>query len=376
MEHNQAIPIPGGNTTYPLPITCNPFCWVPEPQFRGTATLLVTIFMPVLSTAFATTYMHASRRWWRRLLDFLLRVFFPEISLYMITTEEILRSKIVNELRSAGYSRVTGQQLMSIQRGLLLSVGHLSPPHHQGTNFNAVEVTWLPEEPDSAFGSPFEVKDYHKYKDMLSYLPTGGKTWKGIGYPDLGTLLLTLQLCWLMATIIVRLVSGLMISFLELYCLFALTAFVTERLITTFSIPAWNQPVIVRMPASLSLPEYPVVLGSTWKIFLLMLPGVQFAMWPIFMFVYGIKGPWQQSMTNNICIAAGGMYLSAAIYGTLGLCFQNAKWCRNICWFIALGAASASKFMSLGLGLFQVFSGEGAIFLKPGLQLPIPHISG
>ena len=94
------------------------------------------------------------------------------------------------------------------------------------------------------------------------------------------------------------------------------------------------------------------------------------------MLVYGMKGPWEHSMTNVICTAAGGMYLSAALYGILGLCFQNAKWCRNICWFIALGAASGSKFMSLGLGLFQVFSGEGGIFLKPDLQLPIPHISG
>ena len=168
----------------------------------------------------------------------MLRVFFPEITLYRIATEEILRSKIVNGLRSAGYPRVTGQQLMSIQQGLLLSVGPLSPPHLQGTSFNAVDVTWIPEEPDSTVGSPYEVGDYHEYKDVLSYLLTGGKTWKGIGYPDLGTLLLTLQLCWLMATIIVRLVSGLMISFLELYCLFALTAFVTERLITIFSIPA------------------------------------------------------------------------------------------------------------------------------------------
>jgi len=350
---------------------------MPEPQFRGSATLLITIFMPIVSTAFATTYMRASRRWWRRLLDFLLRVFFPEISLYKITTEEILRSKIVNGLHSAGYSRVTGQQLMSIQQGLLSAGLPFSRPHQQGSSFDAVNVTWLPEDPDSAVASPFEVTDYHEYKDMLSYLPTGGKTWKGIGYPDLGTLLLTLQLCWLIATIIVRLVSGLMISLLELYCLFALTAFVTERLITAFSIPAWNQPVMVSIPvAPLSPPERPVELGSSWKVFLLILPSVQFVVWPVFMYVYGTKGPWEHSMTNVVCVAAGGIYCSAAFYGGLGWCFRNAKWCRNICWFVALGAVCLSKFMSLGLGIFQVFSGETGIFLKPDIQLPIPHISG
>jgi hypothetical protein len=45
------------------------------------------------------------------------------------------------------------------------------------------------------------ITNVRSYQHFLAFLPTGKQTWKGIGYPDIGTSLLALQLVWLLITI-------------------------------------------------------------------------------------------------------------------------------------------------------------------------------
>ncbi|KAH7117387.1 hypothetical protein EDB81DRAFT_767195 [Dactylonectria macrodidyma] len=298
-------------------LTCGTFCsFVPEPTVRGTAGILWSILIPMLSAAFGTVYMRASLVWWRRVLDFLLRVFFPEISLFKITKEEILRSSILRDLHGAGLECVTNQQLMSIQQGKLFvprslpsfnmsadKVGYLSPNIH---------IEWLSENPTDSESRGVDIGDVDAYKHLLTHLPTGHGTWRGIGYPDLGTMLLTMQLIWLMAMIVLRITSGFLVSMLELYCLFSLTAFIAERCITKMNIPAWSQPVLVSGPQIMFEPGAVAAapyIPTTWKQVLLVLPCLQFIGWPIFMMVYGIKAfPDDVGVrfTPTVCMAAGG----------------------------------------------------------------------
>jgi hypothetical protein len=106
-------------------LTCrnetNPIAYgfVGQPTVRGSAQILVTFLFPMISTAFGTLFMRAAHSWRRKGLDFMLKFFFPEISLWKIIQEEILRTRYLNHLHSLGFTSATRQQLMSIQRGKL-----------------------------------------------------------------------------------------------------------------------------------------------------------------------------------------------------------------------------------------------------------------
>ncbi|KAH7112275.1 hypothetical protein B0J13DRAFT_571066 [Dactylonectria estremocensis] len=172
---------------------------------------------------------------------------------------------------------------------------------------------------------------------------------------------------------------------LELYCLFSLTGFIAERCITKMNIPAWSQPVLMSGPQIIFGPGADTAApytSTTWKQALLLLPCLQFIGWPIFMVVYGVKAfPDDVAVrfTASACMAAGGMYLSAGIWFCIGLLFLESKWfgwCKNVCWFIAVGAACLSKLAAFGLGTLQVAMGEPGIFVTPQNRWTIPHISG
>jgi hypothetical protein len=63
--------------------------------------------------------MRIAHAWWQKGLDFMFRLFFPEISLWKVVQEEILRTRYLNHLHSLGFTSATSQQLMSIQQGRL-----------------------------------------------------------------------------------------------------------------------------------------------------------------------------------------------------------------------------------------------------------------
>ena len=180
-------------------------------------------------------------------MDFILRLFFPEISLWNIVQEEILRTQYLRHLHSIGFLSATRQQLMSIQQGKLFIAD--SRPTMEESNYGIREASDVSAQDTMALDEPraairwcsetpnedciqLKIGNVGAYQHLLGSLLTGKKTWKGIGYPDIGTSLLTLQLIWLLTTIALRLASGYKISLLELYCLFSLVAFVAERIVT------------------------------------------------------------------------------------------------------------------------------------------------
>ncbi|KAH8693495.1 hypothetical protein GQ44DRAFT_765169 [Phaeosphaeriaceae sp. PMI808] len=375
--------------------------YVGQPTVRGSTQLLVTFLFRMLSTAFGTLYMEASLKWWKKALDFVLRLFFPELSLWKVLKEEILRRKYLKHLHAKGYTGATSQQLMSIQQGKLF-LSRLRKPVTNGAmemefginiehmttmaerEMVSLSVKWCSEIPKEEQCSVLKIANVPAYQSMLASLPTGKQTWMGIGYPDLGTGLLTLQLTWLIVTISMRLASGFRLSILELYCLFSLVAFILERLVTQFNVPAWNQCVVIQTDLSCLPGRLDIVpeesLSSTWKSCLRVLPALQFVSWPVFMFLYGFRydGGDGLSMTNSVCVAAGGTYLAAFFWGFIGVCVAGSSWrvLRYIPFVISCGGFGWSKLSTLGIGIAQVFVGDRGIYLMPEQQWNIPHLSG
>jgi len=354
--------------------------------------------------------MKAAREWWRKALEFLLRLFFPEISLWRIVREEIARSRYLKYLHEFDVGTATRQQLMAIQRGQLhfaaATIGQELPidmvdkitstvtarEHNLDANNSKIEIRWGPwssEHPELG-QTVLDITNVHTYKHILPSLPTGRHTWKGIGYPDTGEILLVLQLIWLMTSIALRLASGFEMSLLELFCLFSLTAFAAERFVTQLNVPAWNEDVVFSI--TLSDTMRPVrnsimaeeALPKTWRRYLLILPVLQFIGWPIFMFVYATKsgpmdGPNLQSFTNPVCLAAGGVYISAFVWAFIGSMVAGSETWSFLRWIpfvISAFALVLSKFIVLLLGILQVVQGPLGIFLIPSNQWTIPHISG
>ena len=339
-------------------------------------------------------------------MDFILRLFFPEISLWHIMEEEILRTQYLKHLHAIGFLSATRQQLMSIQQGKLFLAGprptieHELPESNYGMKgapaVSARDITVL-DEPQAAIRwcseTPKEgciqlkIENVGAYQHLLGSLPTGKQTWKGIGYPDIGTSLLTLQLIWLLTTIALRLASGYKVSLLELYCLFSLVAFVAERIVTQLNIPAWSQSVVVCADSAYngridSMDKK--LLPKTWKEYFTIIPLLQFLGWPVFMFVYAAKsgphdGAGLTSITNAVCFAAGGVYSSAFLWAFVGSALGGSK-----SWgFLKYGpfamagfAFFLSKFLVFFLGITQALQGDRDIFLVPAKQWNIPHISG
>jgi len=180
----------------------------------------------------------------------MLTLFFPDISLWKIIQEEILRTRYLNNLHSLGFTSATEQQLMSIQQGKLFvttpgaaidykllerSYGNkeiAAVATRDGTALDELQaaVRWCSETPKGDC-IQLNIANVRSHQHFLASLPTGKQTWKGIGYPDIGTPLLALQLVWLLITIALRLANGYKVSLLELYCLFSLVAFVAERIV-------------------------------------------------------------------------------------------------------------------------------------------------
>lgn len=190
-----------GNDTNPT--ACG---FVGQPTVRGSAQILVTFLFPMISTAFGSLFMRAARSWWRKGLDFMLRLFFPEISLWKIVQEEILRTRYLNHLHSIGFTSATRQQLMSIQQGKLFvttssgamdyellerSYGNkdiTAVATRDVTALNELQlaIRWCSETPKGDC-IQLNITNVRSYQHFLASLPTGKQTWKGIGYPDIGT---------------------------------------------------------------------------------------------------------------------------------------------------------------------------------------------
>ena len=393
-----------GNTT----VTTN--CgFVPQHKLRGSVQMLLTFLVPIISSFFGTLYMKAAQTWWRRVLEFFLRLFFPEISLWRIVEEEVSRSRYLRYLHDLGIETATRQQLMAIQRGHLhfAAASIVTDPSDATGDKVAARVTakdfglgggsgkidikwgsWISEHPDVG-QAVLNLSDVQTYKHILPCLPTGRHTWKGIGYPDIGEIVLTLQLIWLMTSIALRLASGYAMSLLELFCLFSLTAFAAERFVTQLNIPAWNEDVLFSITSTdVAGPIYDTVipqieLPATGRRILLLLPGLQFLGWPIFMFVYATTSDPSddglESFTNLICFIGGGVYISAFVWATIGSMVAGSKtwnFLRYIPFTISAGALVISKLLVLTMGILQVVQGSLGIFLVPSSQWTIPHISG
>ena len=92
---------------------------VPRPAVRGSTQILITVFIPILTTAFKTLSMEASRTVLLRILDFILRLLFPEMGLLRVQAEEVERCHYLRVLRETGAGEATSSQLMAIQQGKL-----------------------------------------------------------------------------------------------------------------------------------------------------------------------------------------------------------------------------------------------------------------
>jgi len=368
------------------PASSNALCsFVPQPRVRGTLDLYFTFLFPLITTAFGTVCMRASRSWLRRVLDFLRRLFLPELSLYKIVEEETTRSSVIKILEREGHYG-TKSQLMAIQRGSLYistspaagNVGRKSTM----TLVNAGSLTtWCAEKPPGDAASVVEIEEVDTYKHLLQLLPTGSTTWKGIGYPDLGTAILTLQLLWIIGNLCTRLGVHLRISLLEVYSLYSLTGFVGERLVTLLRIPAWSQEVVVKdvvNPYGISVQREQRTIPKTWQHLLFIVPLLQAIVWPVFMFLYAEYGD-QMTWTSAICRAAGGAHLGGTICFIVGTYFagtKNWRWVRYVAWTISGVAYLFSRVFMLGFALLQVHVGEKAIFLVPEYKWDLPHIGG
>lgn len=211
--------------------------------------------------------MRASRPFLLRTIDFFCRLFFAEVGLYRIVREEVTRSSVLKALRFEGFEHVTRSQLMAVQQGKLfisttpgveLSRGRNST---LGTANSPQLVRWCDKQTRGEVNQ-VEIEDVDTYKHLLGLLLEGSTVWKAIGNIHIGTIALVLHLVWLIGSICIRLDNHLRVSLLELFALYALTAFVLERLVNVSPClapggcrqrscePPWH-PNHPRVPASL-----------------------------------------------------------------------------------------------------------------------------
>jgi len=352
------------------------------------------MFLPIVTTAYKTLYMQASRQPWKWAGDFLLRLLFPEAGLLRVHFEEVDRSHFLSLLHKMRCSAATRQQLMAIQAGKLHrsrtpNYKHLdtrpllspSSPSRTAVLPGATAITWCSESPsrDSGFYQ-VELCDIHAYMDILSSLPAGQETMKGVGLPDTATFILVLHLVWLLFAIGQRLISNYLPSLIELYALYTLTAFVAERIITQFNVPAWQQHVVFTN----SLPW--VSSGDdgkrkTWKKIFIIIPIILFITWPVHMILYGFRGPRELSFTATLCSTAGGTYCAGLLCVGIGKGAATSKhwfW-GTFSWgllVVGYGTLIISRCSMLGFSVYQTFIGEREIFLIPPTTWQIPHLSG
>ena len=362
--------------------------YLPDPGFRSTLGLLLATLVPVLSAATQSVYMKPLRQFSRRCKDIVLRIVFPEIGLYKVQKEEAHRSRVLKVLRSEGIDGVTRQQLMAIQAGRLYLANDLTTLVISADQGNWSQFQWHSEEPDLAI--PLGIDDIAAYAGLLKGLPTGRRTWKGIGLPDFALVVLTVQWAWLITTIAIRLSRGYRVSLVELYSLYSLAAFIFERLLTRLNKPAWDQHCVSVRPPPAVVPEHTNACGvRTLSELGIIVPALLFVAFPVYMMVYGYflggYGGGGQVGGNGfepaICIAAGGMYCSAAIWGFIGVLvagkFEDTKLyaLRWVPWSIAIMAIVGSRLMVFLIAIAQVvFATDPGIYRVPPQMFTLPHI--
>jgi hypothetical protein len=244
------------------------------------------------------------------------------------------------------------------------------------------QITWCSKKPADDSGCyQLDIKDVDGYRDVLQSLPTGQKAMFGIALPDSTTFILTLQLVWMIVTIALRLAHHFIPSILEIYGLFALTSFITERLITLFTAPAWEQHVIYTTSRPFT-PGEDDGTRYTWKRILAVIPYILTLSWPIYMIVYGVKGPSKDtSLTAMFCLSAGGTHVSGIVWlAVANWCAEHRKssvrwlkWLPNVIGYLSI---VLSRIMIIGLGVWQAYYGQREIFLMPSKNWDIPHLTG
>ncbi|KAG0640182.1 hypothetical protein HOY80DRAFT_959995 [Tuber brumale] len=360
--------------------------YLPDPGFRSTLGLLLATLVPVLSAATQSVYMKPLQRVWRRVLDILLRIVFPEIGLFKVQREEAHRSRVLKVLSSEGIKGVTRQQLMAIQAGRLYRLNDLTDTVLNTHQDNWSQFRWCSEEPDLALR--LEIENMADYAGLLKGLPTGRRTWRGIELPDFALVILTIQWAWLITTIALRLSSGYRVSLVELYSLYCLAAFILERLLTRLNKPAWDQHCVSIRETHPVVPVHINTCGVHTSADLgIILPVLLFLAFPVYMMVYGHflgQSKAEQKVGGfapSICWSAGGMYCSAAGWAVIGLWvtgkYQNTSYysLRWIPWGIAVISIILSKLMVLGLAITQVvILADPDIYRVPPQIFTLPHI--
>ncbi|KAG0130376.1 hypothetical protein HOY82DRAFT_540142 [Tuber indicum] len=360
--------------------------YLPDTGFRSTLGLLLATLVPVLSAATQSVYMKPLQRVWRRFLDILLRIFFPEIGLYKVQQEEAHRSRVLKVLESEGVEGVTRQQLMAIQAGRLYRSNDLTTIVLNTDQDNWSQFRWCSEEPELAVR--LGIDDMAVYAGLLKGLPTGRRTWRGVGLPDFALVILTIQWAWLITTIALRLSSGYRVSLVELYSLYCLAAFVLERLLTRLNKPAWDQHCISVRYTPAVVPEHTNACGVRTPAELgIIVPAFLFLAFPVYMMVYGhflaLSKAEQKvgGFAPSICWSAGGMYCSAAGWAIFGIWvagkYQNtSKYClRWVPWGIAVLSIILSKLMVFCLAITQVvILADPDIYRVPPQRFTLPHI--
>jgi hypothetical protein len=359
--------------------------FVPGPRVRGTLDLYFAFFCPIIIAAFGTVYMRASRSWLRRALHLIRQLFVPEWSLYKVVEEETTRSSVMKILEREGHFG-TKSQLMAIQKGKLYI--SLSPTAEHVRRRSTMTLgnagsltTWCTEKPHRDAAAMVEIEEVDTYKHLLQLLPTGSTTWKGMGSPDVGTAILALQLAWVIGEICTRLGAHLRVSVLELFALYSLTSFVTERLATLLRRPAWSQHVVVKdvgNPYGISVQRERRAIPNTWKHLLLVFPLLQAVMWPVFMFLYAEYAE-QEAWTRAVFRAAAASHLGGSLFFVTGAYLsglKNLRWVRYLMWTVSGVAFVFSRVFILGLALLQVHIGEKEIFIVPEQKWGMPHIGG
>ncbi|RPA95410.1 hypothetical protein L873DRAFT_1792297 [Choiromyces venosus 120613-1] len=360
--------------------------YLPDSGFRSTLGLLLATLVPVLAAATQSVYMKPLSRFSKRCLDIVLWVFFPEIGLWKVQMEEAHRSRVLRVLRSEGIKGATRQQLMAIQAGRLYRSNDLTTLVVSADRDNWSQFQWCSEEPELAVR--LEVDDIAAYAGLLKGLPTGRRTWEGIGLPDFALVILTLQWVWLITTIAVRLTRGYWVSLVELYSLYCLAAFISERLLTVLNKPAWDQHCVsVRLTPPVVPPHTNACGVRTASELGVVVPVLLFLAFPAYMLVYGYfmgQGAAEREIgqiTPPLCFAAGAMYGSAAIWGLIGIIVASkfeGSWLyflRWIPWGISIGAIIASKLIVFTMGIAQVFlMADPEIYRVPPQTFTLPHI--
>jgi len=363
--------------------------YLPDTGFRSTLGLLLATIVPVLSAATQSVYMRPRRQFSRRCKDVVLRIIFPEIGLYKVQKEEAHRSRVLKVLRSQGIDGVTRQQLMAIQAGRLYLENDLTTLVLSADQGNWSQFRWCSEEPDSAI--PLGIDDIAAYAGLLKGLPTGRRTWKGIGLPDFALVVLTVQWAWLITTIAIRLSRGYRVSLVELYSLYSLAAFIFERLLTRLNKPAWDQHCISLRPPPSVVPQHTNTCGvRTLSELGIVVPALLFLAFPVYMMLYGSflggyddEGPevGAHGPEPAVCLAAGGMYLSAAIWGFIGLMvarkFEDTKLylLRWVPWSIGIMVIVGSRLMVFSIAIMQVvWAADPGIYRVPPQRFSLPHI--